>query len=376
MSRTKLAALREEANKLEETPAKVALLEEAIRIADSLGDVDEGLKLRNSLIFAAYKAGQEEKAFVAFAWSSAHRQKELDFMDEYLLLFQFKLLLGLAPDFHSVSLVSIRKMQEDFKNRLTTGAYPLRAYYRAMTTNAGDMGLLEEEAVYRKLWRESRPDTLFACEACECWYRVDACLGEGQFSRATAIARPIFAGKMESCNVPTRTNAVFLRTLLLKGDFKKSKKFFDAGFPLANSNEDALWSLRWYLAYMIRMGEVAAGLRLIERHLPMVMRRTNAWHKMQYLSLSGTFFERLHELRPKTRKVRLPESLGIHHQDGRYSPTELSQWFRKEADSLAKKFDQRNGNGYQSWELARDRAACLGLPIPTYSAVSTSTKAS
>jgi hypothetical protein len=375
MSRKKLDVLKEEANKLDESPAKVALLEEAIRIADSLGDVDEGLKLRDSLLFAAYKAGQEEKAFVAFAWSSAHRRDALSFMDEYLLLFQYKLLLGLAPDFHSVSLESIRKMQEDFKLRLTSGVYSLRVYYRAMTSNARDMGFLEEEAAYRKLWRESRPDTLFACEACECWYRVDACLSDGEFSRARAIARPVLAGKLNSCNVPTHTNAAFLRTLLLRGDVKNSEKFFKEGFPLANGNEDALWSLRWYLAFMIRTGDIASGLRLIERHLPMAMRRTNAWQRMQFLSLIGTFFERLHEVRAQTRKVRLPESLGVYRPESRYTPFELSQWFRKEADRLAMLFDHRNGNKYQSWELARDRAACLGLPITPYSPIPTAVEA-
>ena len=366
MSRKKLAALKEQANGLDDSPSKVAILEEAIRIADSLGDIPEGLKLRDQLILCAYGAGQEEKAFVAFAWTVAHKGDVQDFMEEFMLLFQYKMLLGVAPDFPSLALTTIRKMQEDFKRRLTTGAYPLRAYFRVMSTNARDLGLLDEQARFAKLWKESPADSMFACDSCECWYYVDDSLSNGNRAAATSKARPIFSGKLTSCNVPTRTYAIFLQNSLVRGDLKGAKKFFDLGFPLAAGDEDCLWSIRYYLAYLIRTGDIARGLRVIERHLPMVTRRTNSWTRMKYFSLAADFFERTDEIRPRTRKVRLPEALSIHEKTGRYSPNDLKIWFRNEATQLAQAFDKRNGNDYVSWELGRDRALGLGLPTPKY----------
>lgn len=366
MSRNKLAMLREQASGLDDSPAKVAILEEAIRIADSLGDIPAGLELRDQLILCAYGAGQEEKAFVAFAWSVAHKGEIQDFMEEFMLLFQYKMLLGVAPDFPSLELSTIRKMQEDFKRRLTMGGYPLRVYYRAMSTNARDLGLHDDQAKFAKLWKESPADTLFACDSCECWYYVDDSLTNGNVAAARSKARPIFSGKLTSCNVPTRTYAIFLQNSLLRGDLKGAKKFFDQGFPLAVGDEDCLWSIRFYLTYLIRIGDIARGVRVIERHLPMVTRRTNSWMRMKYFSLAADFFERTDEIRPRTKKVRLPETLSIHDKTGRYSPHDLQVWFRNEATQLAQAFDKRNGNGDVSWELARDRALGLGLPIPKY----------
>ena len=51
--------------------AKLALLEEAQRLADSSGDVEAGLEIRNEIIDAATWCGYYERSLVAFNWMLA-----------------------------------------------------------------------------------------------------------------------------------------------------------------------------------------------------------------------------------------------------------------------------------------------------------------
>ncbi|MEM7477721.1 MAG: hypothetical protein AAF483_22255 [Planctomycetota bacterium] len=60
-----------EARDLEDSALKSTLLEEAIRIADSIHDEDLGAKCRMELIDSATHSGGDEKALVAFAWCLA-----------------------------------------------------------------------------------------------------------------------------------------------------------------------------------------------------------------------------------------------------------------------------------------------------------------
>ena len=50
---------------LDEGPAKVALLEEAVRLADTHGDVGEGFRARQELIRAATFGGLPDRVLVA-----------------------------------------------------------------------------------------------------------------------------------------------------------------------------------------------------------------------------------------------------------------------------------------------------------------------
>lgn len=366
MSLETLNKLQQQADELQDSPAKVAVLDEAIRIADRLGEKDQQLLLRFQLIMAAYESGQEEKAFVAFSWCVSHSDQIQDELYQEMFLLSYTLLLMLAPGFYTLSLETIRAMQEDFKRRLEMTGLSLLPYYRAMASNAEDLGLGEERKRYAALWRTARPFPLLCCKAGERWSRINDCLLDGEYSKALISARPILQGKIANRSVRLRTHSILLRAALQRGDMKRADEFFAAGYPPVAQDLDSLWSIGSHLCYLTRVADIAQGARLIERNLPGVIQRSIPWLTMKYFSLIADFFERAGDLRPQTRKVRLPKSLSIHTESGRYTPAKLVQWFRDEAYEIARKFDQRNNNSHVSWILAEDRAIGLGLPIPEY----------
>ena len=62
--------------------------------------------------------------------------------------------------------------------------------------------------------------------------------------------------------------------------------------------------------------------------------------------LSALLFERLAADNDNPRKLELPKNLPIYSATGEYRPSELAAFFRREAEQLRDKFNQRNGTDY------------------------------
>ena len=54
--------------------------------------------------------------------------------------------------------------------------------------------------------------------------------------------------------------------------------------------------------------------------------------------------EKLATVRPQSVGVRIPQELSCWSRDGKYDPAALGLWFRNEAQQIADRFNQRNGN--------------------------------
>lgn len=366
MSREQLEELQSEAWGLEASPAKVAILEQAVKLADSLEDLDEGFSLRQELVEAATFGGVDDRALVAFAWCLAQSDKDPDRFPEEDLLWKYKWVLAGISDFPGVSVEKIHAMEDDFEARLKRSGYGLRSLYKLRMDNANDMGFLREGKNYQTKWRKARRDGMVDCHACELDAEVSALVADGKYAEAIEAARPIMNGRIGCHTVPQRTYADVIIAELSQGHVEKAGEAYAAGYPQVAGNPDFLSTVGWHLCYLTRVLDVPRGLKLIERHLPWASQTNNPSERMAFYSRVGTFFERLAGERPKPRKVRIPDTLQIHNEDDRYAPADLAAWFQAEAAKLAARFDARNGNGYTTWDLADTRALTLGLERPTY----------
>src|SRR5437868_5986567 len=111
MSREQLEKLQFESWGLEASPAKVAILEQAVQLADSLGDASESFDIRQQLIEAATFGGMEDRALVAFSWCLAQSDKDPDRFPEEDLLWKYKWILAGITDYPGISLAKIRGME-------------------------------------------------------------------------------------------------------------------------------------------------------------------------------------------------------------------------------------------------------------------------
>ena len=366
MSREQLDELLGEACDLEASPAKVAILEQAVQLADSLGDVSDGYDVRQQLVDAATFGGMEDRALVAFSWCLAQSDRNPDQFPEGDLLWKYKWILAGIADYPAIPREKIHAMENDFERRLKRNGYGLRSLYKLRMDNANEMGFLREGDAYEAKWKKARRDGMVDCHACELDAEVSALVGAGEYAAAIKMARPIMSGKIGCHTVPQRTYADIIIAELSQDRLDKAGDAFETGYPQVAGNPDFLSTVGWHLCYLTRVLDVPRGLRLIERHLPWAGQTNNPSERMAFYSRAGTFFERIAQDRPKPRKVRIPRALPIHNDDDRYAPNELAAWFHAEAAKLAARFDARNGNHFTSWDQADTRALGLGLPRPEY----------
>ncbi|MGI8980235.1 MAG: hypothetical protein ACR2FY_13500 [Pirellulaceae bacterium] len=367
MSRKQLDALWSEARDLDDSPIKVAILEKAVRMADSLGNLDEGYRLREELVAAATLSDQRGRAQVAFAWCLAQSDKDPERFPEHGLLWEYNYwILNTITDFPNIPLEKIRALQDDLENRLRRGGYGLKSYYDLRINNAKDMGCLAERDKFNKLWRQAKDDKISDCRACKQDRWVNVYLDERNYPKVIDAARPILSGNVACDRVPHDTYGSLIEAYWALRKKGKAEEMFCRGYRLVGGDRNCPLIISRLLNYLVRICDIRRGLNLIERHLPCVASLNNSDARACFFSRIANFFERLAIDRPQSRKVRIPRVLPIHNDEGHYTPAALAAWFREESEKIAALFDVRNGNNYFSWQLARTRADVLGLAYPDY----------
>lgn len=366
MSNAEIKRLQYEARQLSDSPAKVALLEQAVKIADSLNDTDKGVELRMELVSAAISSGVDDRALVAFAWCLAQSDKDNERFPENDFLWEYKWILGGITGFPTVSVQKIWEMEDDYEKRLSRNGYSLRPVYKLRSTIASDMGFLRRAREFETKWRKAPRDGMVDCRACEVDSEVRALLRKRKFSEVVRKAKPILNGSLRCQSVPQRTYGDVVIAQLSLGNLDEAHEAFAAGYPRLHNKHNLLLAISNHLCYLIRVLDVRRGLKLIERHLPWTFQANYPLDRMVFFAMTGCFFERLAAERPKPRKVRIPSALAVHRDDDKYAPAELAAWFQSEAALMAARYDHRNGNNYKSWELADLRALALGLERQAY----------
>src|SRR5262249_34345582 len=148
-------------------PAKVMLLEEAVRLADSHRDVARGFAARQSLIRAATFGGYPEKSLVAFSWSLAQSDRNPLQFPPTELLWQDKWIVGSLNGFPQISRQQIADMLEDLAQRFRrVGAGP-HAVHKLRFDLSMDLGDRDEARRSYRKWKRSRRDWLSDCVACD-----------------------------------------------------------------------------------------------------------------------------------------------------------------------------------------------------------------
>src|SRR4051794_23677366 len=88
---------------LPNSATKVALLEEAVQLADSISDVDMGFRMRDELMSAADFSGRPDIMLVHFAWCLAQYDRDPASFDLFGLLWKYKWVTECSVKFPQIS---------------------------------------------------------------------------------------------------------------------------------------------------------------------------------------------------------------------------------------------------------------------------------
>lgn len=115
---------------LEHGPARIALVEEAVRLADARNDLKEGFRTRCALTAASVFAGQADVTLVAFSWRLAQCDRDPATFKERELLWEYKWVVENLPNFPEVTRPQIEAMLADMVRRYERAGSTLHAVHK------------------------------------------------------------------------------------------------------------------------------------------------------------------------------------------------------------------------------------------------------
>jgi hypothetical protein len=341
-----------EARRLPDGPARLALVEAAVREADAAGDADAAYRARTELIRAAEHTGADERALVAFSWCLAQFDRQPDRYSAHTLLWHYKWILENARDFPQLSFPQLQRMEDDMESRAARLGWNARPVHYFRWVNRMRMGDPDGRMwEFFEKWEAAPRDSLADCHACERNKHVELLVRLGRNQQALDVAVPILAGALSCLEVPDATYARLLTGLVRLGDLDRARELQVRGHRAVLRNRALLFEAACHIMFLVDAGDLTRAVRLLERALSWAAVTANANDRFSLYLAAARLLEALAERPRKTRKLKLPRELACYRPDGSYPTAEVAAWFRGEAATLARRFDERDGTDYHARQM-------------------------
>jgi hypothetical protein len=348
-------ALLGRANALEPGPSKLALLEEALRLADSHNDDDRAYWLRQGIVEVGTFAGYPEKSIVAFSWCLARADRAPGTHDESELLWKYKWIMNFVPGFPQIERRQIDDMFADMTRRFRRSGASLRPVYKLQCKAALAMGDREATRAYQRQWREAPVGWPSDCPACERDDEVEYLIRAGKDERALERAGPILAGRLRCAEIPHLTLARVLLPLLRLGRLEEAARRHVRGYALAAGNRDFLPETARHLTFLVLTDNLARAAQLLENHLPWALETAELGRRFPFYLAARLLLQRLQDAGRSALALRLPRTFRLHDDAGQYEVAALAAWCDEALGDLAARFDARNGNDHFTRGIADNR---------------------
>lgn len=352
-SRAEAERLLAEAEGVKDGPEKIAVLEEAVRHADSTGDIKFQYAAREDLVEAAYFGGAPDKAVVAYSWCLAQFDRHPGEFDEWQLLWRYKWMINVISDFPQISRGQIYEMIEDMERRFRRGGYGLRSVYQYRYRVARFMGEREEAIRNYRRAQAELTDAVSDCQACRIDEQSSFHLYTGDDARALELARPLINFRYFCRTVPERTFARLLLPLLRMNRSDEAADYHRRGYRLAEArNHGSIEYVSDHVVYLALAGDAAGAVRLFGKHYRWSETNHNPHERLIFYRAAWLALDALIAGGARTVALRLPPTFPLYEEGGVCETTPLRDWFAARVMELARKFDERNGNDHFTREVA------------------------
>ncbi len=341
--------LLDEAYGLPNGHAKLQLLEEAARIADSLGEVEAGYEIRGEIVETASFSGFPRTALVAFSWQLGQFDKNPDMYDEWTLLWSYKWILGNVAAFPEIERAQIDSLLEDMRRRYLEAGYSDYAYHYYRFVLAIDYGELDEAEQALNQLKTMERDEMADCDACEQNEFVDFWAQRQNDEQTIQMAQPIIKGGMSCAEVPHVTLPKVLMPLYRQGKQAEADKYQKKSYKLIHDNTDFVQSIGEHIGYLT-VTDPYKALELFEKHAHWTDLNEAPIDKMLFHAYTSGMFKRLAQETVQFN-VKLPSS--YPHPEHATDVNRLAAYYGELATDVARKLDLRNGNSYQSEHVKR-----------------------
>jgi tetratricopeptide (TPR) repeat protein len=341
----RLEELLGEAYEMDHGEAQVRILDEAVKLADSLQDMDMAFYARMQLTEAATFSGHNERMMTSFSWCLAQYEKDADRYEEldWDLMWQFKWVVSGISSFPHVPTPEFHRLLAQMKTMYQERGYGLRSVHYTHFTFCFDSGNFAEAKRLLEIWPDLPRDDLADCEACEADSYVNYYSGIDEPEKAIQAATSIVNGEQTCAEVPHVTYSTLLRCLAQVGRYDEADEYQAKDYRMIRRNSEFLLQIGEHISYLVHRNKLTKAIRLVETHLDWALHTYELNAKFHFLAAATHLLEQLGD---KPLKLKLPTKFARFESAGVYDVSELAEWFRSERDTLAQSFDNRNGNDH------------------------------
>ncbi|WP_053375459.1 hypothetical protein [Paenibacillus sp. FJAT-27812] len=330
--------LRSDAWSLPEGKQKLAVLEEAIRIADLYMSTEDAYHARMSYSSSALDSGFQERFLVSFAWCLTQFEKEPSTYYSFSIIWHYKWFVNQIWRFPQFGAAQIQAVIDDFKEKCLQYGHSLRPYYQTLHRYALSRGDMEAAQLNYDLWRKTARDGMSDCSACEQngfgYYHFTA----GRYRRGLQAMRPIMDGRMTCKSIPQNTYSHLLLPLLETGQAEEAMKIAKKGARLLKG-PGYLEEYGNFLAYYAAT-DIHKAAKWFEQTFAYAVETKVGWDRFLYMSSAQAFLMKWHGQK-RRRKLNVGSKITY-------------EMIEQDAKSLAHAFDRRNENNYCT-ELLKQR---------------------
>ena len=338
--------LLDDASIMPEGPAKVGVIEQAVRLADALNDLDTCYMARADLIDACTFGGYPEKALVAFAWCQAQFDKEPERFEAYPLLWRHKWIIDKLGNFPQFSKKQIFEMLDDMTRRYRDFGAGNRPELKLRCSLAYAMGDKSETRRYMQEWQKHNRDDLTDCEACEADFQVELCNFFGDWENAAKAGDVVLKTPLTCMHVPHITYAKLLRPLFFLGRHQEAMKHHRKGYPMIAENPAFLYGAGNTLEFLVLTDNLGKATKVFESHLTWATDSKDMWMRFHFYLAALLLLNTLLDREKDSISLSLPKTCPFYQADGTYDLKAFRDKLQQDAEAIAKSFDKRNENNY------------------------------
>lgn len=320
---------------------KIALLKQAINIADANNDLDWGFDLRLDLICQEIYTSHCTESFPAFAWILNARDNNPEMFDESDFLWEYKWMATSSRRNVNISREQIESIMEDLRERMKRNGYTDRAYYTIALYWQLFLGNIDKAKEYIKLRDETPRDRMSHCAACELDASVEMELIDGNIEKALTLAHDLITKKLTCGHMPFGTFCNLAYYMNKAKDERATEYFLKAEEEMLEMEHDtSLINDISLLMYYLVDNDEAKAWEYFENYAGWELNGEDA-HSFDF---SLAVLRLLKEGGTKT--LNMDTALPYYRVDNTYDVKLLYDYYYAKADDLATRFDARNGNNY------------------------------
>lgn len=361
------------ADDLPEGPAKVAIFEEAVALADLHNDTALGYDTRMEMLWPAYHASRQDLLLVQFAWCLAKLDADPD-LDDHDALWAYRWVLDSMAGFPDIPRSQIEAAIADMAERYRKRGASLRPCYhlhRRVYLDLGDR--VAAQAAHKKIAATKRDwlsDDLETEKAFAIFYAV---LQE-EYAKAVRLGEKFLSDTTISAHFRGLIMSELLMPLVREGHWERAAEYQKLSLPLLKRERQGAGNFAEHAEYLAVVGDFAPAVKVYESHLETAAVEPNRIMRFDYYRAGKFLCGQLLAGGKSKVKFRVPDSLAIPGAEAGRVPCEaFATWLDGQSADLAHRLDTRNGTPFYAGELAKlgesvelaERYAALHPPKPS-----------